>query len=644
MTIFKKTVDKDAGRAAMRAIRLGRSPLAAEAPNLSGLLPDVVGDSPNKLMRNRQGLANDVEINALIDLDPPIPNHRVGRFWLLWDDVATGVVKEITSPFIFPITLTLPAEKTVAEGIFTLSYVFEYEGVPYKFAPAVPIYIDKEAPNRGAPGEPMVLPDDVEDDYLSSEYLRANDGVLLTIPLHTDRKTGDIAQVYFGASDPGTLVGSYETPDDSDSDMTVKISLGQFIIEGEGPKIFYYVWRDRVGNTGQHSEPLNVKVILSAAPSNLKPPEVPEAPIDLADAFPDTGVVIQQYDNLDPNDDIRVSWDGIDQPDKKAGSGFPMIVNVPYADIRRGGLGPRPDVKVTYSVWRSGLEYPEGAGIEVAVDLRRPGTPPPDPEPDPDIGNPNLNEVVVRGAVTTDDNKLELVDADGPATASVVVASVRAAKDVYKLYWNNVEVPGAGGSVELDGTEAVDFIVRFTIPIDFIKAQGNGAKVKVHYTISNEDLPGVNPSLRTEVSVYVLAVVLPTPKVAFTSSSGGFDFLTCNSLRTIANIGRAAVVDVPGGTPLAPDMVLNFSWTGNYYDGGGNEVPVTPYEFNKTLSGTEHTEGFSVYIPLAILERITDGSGSIKYSATVDERREDSDPHDVEVVVRDGIGGPCPLV
>ncbi|WP_432218923.1 hypothetical protein ACREYJ_07620 [Pseudomonas kribbensis] len=648
MGIYKKTLDKDPGRAAMKAARAARTARLATAPVVEGLLPDVVGDEPNKLPKLRQGVDNNVLIEEVLDITPTPPPGRPVMLQLLWKGVPTGTQLNTVTPINTLQTLILPGAATITEGVHLLGYRLTYAGTPTDFASPVPIYVDKTGPNRDVAGDAVELLGVYADNRITKERLESDPVVQIKIPLTSDRKTGDVFDVYMGASEPGTFIGTYIAPDDTASDMIVDMTKAQVENGREGPRIIYYKPRDRVGNEAPTSHELDVVVELTAAPSNLKPLQVPEAPdpdnlITIKDAFPDVGVVVLAYDNPGPLDEIALSWDGIAQPRKRVADGMPAIFDVPYEHVKRNGLGPRA-ISTSYSIWRGAQEYPETTAVPVNVDLRRPGTLPPDPE-DPEVGNPNLAPVVVQAKNTTDPNKFELIDAGEDGTATTVIDDVRVTGDIYQLYWNKVPVPGSGGFYTVDGTETDGDPVNFVIPADFITAQGNGSAIPAHYVIANPTLPdeNPNPSLRQPVSVFVIEVKLPEVEVANTVFFSGVEFLNCSSLKNISNVGRAAVVDMKGGAPLESGMTLSFVWEGTTYDDTG-PVPVDDFEFTKTLSGNEHVEGFSVYLPLATaLEPIKDGSGKIRCTTTIDGREVGSNEHEVQVVVRDGAGNQCPI-
>ncbi|WP_236182138.1 MULTISPECIES: hypothetical protein [Pseudomonas] len=649
MSIYKKVIDNDPGRAAMKAARLARAARTATAPELEGLLDNVSGDDPNKLPKSRQGMDNNVLIKEVLEISPPPPPNRPITLQLLWNGVPVGDPVNTVTPVDTSQTLVLPGAATVAEGVFLLGYRLIYSGNTKDFESPVPIYIDKTPPNKDVAGDPVELLGIYADNLITKERLEANPEIEIKIPLTTDRKTGDIFDVFMGVSEPGTYIGSFTAPDDETSDQIVKMTKAQVENGREGDRIIYYKPRDRVGNEGHSSHELDIVVELTPAPSNLKPLQVPEAPdpdnlITIKDAFPDVGVVVPSYDNARTGDEVELIWDGIPQPRKDVVVGEATIFDVPYDHVKRNGLGPRP-ISTLYSIWRGDKEYPETTPVPVNVDLRRAGTLPPDPE-DPEIGNPDLAPVTVQAKNTTDPNKFELIDAGEVGTATTVIDKVRETGDVYQLYWNKVAVPGPRGKYTVDGTESDDDPVEFEIPGDFIIAQGNDSAIPVHYEITNPTFPdnNANPSLRQPVSVYVVEVKLPEVKVANTVTQSGVEFLNCSSLRNISNVGRAAVVDMKGGAPLEPGMNLSFVWKGTTFDDDGQPVPVDDFPITKTLSGNEHQDGFSVYLPLApALEPIKDGVGEISCTTVIDGRDIGSNKHTVQVVVRDGDGKPCPV-
>ncbi|MCU0120589.1 hypothetical protein N8H74_20195 [Pseudomonas sp. B2M1-30] len=648
MSEFKRVIDDDPGRAAAKAARLAKFQRVSTSPQLQNLLPDVVGDEPNMLPKAFQGVDNNVLIEEVLELSPPVPAGRTIYLQLLWDGVPAGDEISATTPVDTTQTLVLKGADTSGEGRHSLSYRLIYAGNPTNYDQPVSIFIDKEPPNKNVAGAKMELPTEYADGRITKERLDADPDIVLTIPRHSDRRVDDVIEVYYGKSVPGRLIGTYTAPDNSNSPMTVTLTKAQVEAGSEGEQILYYKMIDRTGNEGPVSHELDVVVELTAAPANLKDLKVDEAPdpdrlIDIKDAIPDVLAQVDAYDNINPSDRIQLTWDGIVQPEKRASDGAPWLFDVPFADVKRNGLGPRA-VTVSYLVRRGNQEYPGPTFAPVNVDLRRAGPGPDDPD-DPETGNPKLAPVTTQAKNTTDPNKFELVDVNEDGTAATTVSDDRATGDVYQLYWNKVLVPAPGGVYTVTGNEADGDPIEFTIPWALIRDQGNNAALPVHYEITNPGLPpgNSNNSLRQPVDVHVIAVTLPEVKVNFVQTIGGTEYLNCSSLRNISNVGWAAVVGVKGGAPLEDAMTLKFKWTGNAFDDTG-PVPVPDYEFTKTLSGGEHLNGTTVYLPHdAALKPIRDGNGTISYEVTVGGRDETSNAHTVEVVVRDGQGNDCPL-
>ncbi|MBP5944790.1 MULTISPECIES: hypothetical protein [unclassified Pseudomonas] len=438
MTVYEKNAKGKSGRAAVNTIRAAKSARAIMPPVFQGLLPSVPGDEDNKLPKARQNVDNDIVITLPVLSPPPVDRTPVD-LRLLWQGVPVGELKELETPLNLQETLTLPSLYTSAEGLYLLSYEMLVVNDPTKDIPSVQILIDKTAPNQNGKGAVIQLPAEYDDLRITKERLEDNPEIILTIPLHPDRRNGDIANVYMGASFPAAFIGAYVAPDDGSSAMTVTLKKLQVENGREGARIIYYTWTDRVGNEGPPSSELNIVVELTSAPANLKPLVVPaaDAPdhlITLMEAYPNVGVTIEAYDNVGPLDEVALLWDGIAQSRQRVvDAGFPIIFDIPYEHVKRNGLGHRP-VSVRYSVWRGDQEYPELTAVPVFIDLRRPGTAPPDPE-NPEVGNPNLAPVSIQAANTVEPNKFELDDAGHDGTATTIIDNVRVDGDIYQLYW-----------------------------------------------------------------------------------------------------------------------------------------------------------------------------------------------------------------
>ncbi|MBC3366234.1 hypothetical protein [Pseudomonas sp. SWRI154] len=632
-------------------------------PELQGLLPNVPGDGENKLPKALQGVTNEVWLREVL-YSENVPAGREVHISLRWQGIDVGSVQSFTTPIDpdnLPAKFELRDTLTTTPGERRLSYVSYYpvHGANPYFGPEIRILIDREPPNQGLQDVPLSLTN-VSGSVIDLDFFENNTTIDISIARPADRATGDIAHIYFGQSIPGALVGStVPALDNSSGDLTISIPASLIRGQGEGQRMFYYNWEDRVGNVGVESKELAVTVFLTRAPTNLLPPVVPDAIgadklVNVAVSFPTLAVEIGRYTNFVVSvDKVQVEFDGERQIPRDVDGNWPLLVEVPYASVKRGGVGPR-NARVTYEVVRNTVIVPELIGETVKIDLNRPGPVFPDPE-DPEIGNPNLNPVVVtgRGLPPSGDNRLEMQDANLDADATVTIFDGFKADDHVQLFWNKVLVPAPGGVYEVDGSESAGDPMEFVIPWSMIEETSNG-NWPVHYVITNPAQPNPNPSLRAHVSVHVLAVTLPPPVIQGVVSSGGDDYIVCETVVTVPGQGRVAVVHVNGGAPLAEGLELTFTWSGERLSGldplepdPGYTVPgpVPNYPIKKTLVGTEHLSGFNVYLPFAeALLPIRDGKGSIVYTAIIDGEEETSSTHDVEVIVVNANNEPCPVV
>lgn len=586
------------------------------------LLPDVPGDpDTDQLPLRLHGITLKVLVNKFDTQPTPAP----GTVRLQWNGVSVGLPTRFTTPIPdsdFPFTLDLPANNTVNPGRYSLSYLVNIGGNPDPSDPQS-INIDTMPPNGGGKGMPVILPPEVEANGITKEYLDANGFVLVTIPDYNDVREGDVIKVWYGHEIPtATLIATIIRPDittAAEAQLTAAHIGSQ-----EGTQSIFYTLGDRVGNEGPYSEFKTFQVTLTPAPTNLKPPTVPEGDdglVDLADAYSDFGVAVQidSYDDHVPaTDKVVVSWESVAQPPKDLVS-FPTFVNVPYRDVvGTTGTGLKTS-HVTYKIVRGNREYAEPTGVNVEVDLRKPG--PDNPDDPPGTVNPDLPLVDVQGAVTTELNKLTPADSGLDATAKVVIYEPRVAGQLMQLYWKGVAVPAPGGEYRVLGTESDGFEVEFTIPWAIIDAGGNGLELPVHYTIAHpaiNDNVDTSPPQKVEVSVKAANVPDPEFQNLYTDPDTG-DFLNCSSLVNDQVIGWSIAVRVPGGEAQLADQTLTFVYQGWLDAAGTTPKPNTQFTFNFTPTADQANNGFVVHIPYdpPILATLTD-YGSIEYMGLLD--------------------------
>lgn len=598
------------------------------------LLPPTADDPALQLPARFQGQQVKIDVPRF-DVEGEAGLRVLVR--LIWDNaVLSGSTWRGTLPIPdgdFPLALTLPPTQSTQPGPHTLQYQINVSGNVVASDP-LELHIDRTPPNNGGPGGLVTLPDEIERDGITKEYLDANGGVLITVPGdYPDRKIGEVVTVYFGRSIPTAVLVGTIPRSDTTSPLTITMTTAQIGAE-EGDKTIFYTLQDRVGNVGRSSEYKHVDVVLTPAPADLQPLSIPLAPpgdelIDPQDAALGVDVQIEPYKNFVPGDVVAVTWGGVTVP-APAVEDAQTFVRIPYAALLEGGAtgkGPKP-VDVTYAI-RRGRVYPEGTTVSIKVDLRTPGPENPDI---PDPVNPLLDKVIVRGAASGVDNKLTEADAGQPATANVEIYEPHLAGEVIQLYWNHVPVPAPGGEYKVDGSEADDFIVPFIIPWTVIEAAGNNAALPVHYSLRH---PAVNDAvvLSPPQLVEVAVAVVTLPAATFLNLDEDFDNLNCQSLREKSGVGWGVEIRVEGGEPQLAGQVLTFTYSGH----NNLENKDITETFTYQPSEQEATAGFNVFLQYEPLRQTRNGPGSIEYSAVIDGFTRSSAKHTVDVWM--GIAG-----
>lgn len=621
----------EAARRKLYVLRQSLKNRAIIAPEVVNLLPALPGDqNVKKLQLSRQGQNCDVQV---VDVERP-EGSKPEELWIAlykgdqfvsegWEQVPTA-----NDDFI----LKLSGLYTAIPGPFDLKYVVEYGGI-FTSSEVSRFYIDNVAPNHGNPGGVATPPDVVIDGVLTREILDAGEYITMIVPVPDDVAQGDIYRGYYGNLKEGILVGTFIVDEDSGAPIEIDIPTSLIKGVGDGEFNFYCVYQDRVGNVGKDSLPFKFTVELTPRPSGLLQPKVPvneDGVTDLKDAFPVLDVVIPPFGNGLPTDRAVVTFDGEVQPGVLTDGTSAVIVSVPFADAAAGGDGPR-EATVTYAIVRDGKTFPAPSGDPVNIDFTIPG--PVNPQPDPELGNPNLDILVVNGS--SEDNVLVEADIGTDVNIDLDFPDDLKVTDVITLVWEGQKVAAPEGEYEVDGTEAPGFKVPFKLKSAVFEATNNGWKT-ARYVITNPaNGENENPSPPTPVKVSIYPVTLPDPVIQHLyTNPGGIVYLNCDSLRDIAVIGLAAVVRVAGGGSLEADMKLEFVWSRSKLEPGAPDIE--DYKFEKTLQGSEHLNGFEVYLPFAdALRPIKDGNGKIVYSTVIDGDTHSSGEQAVRVVVAD---------
>ncbi|MCU7214514.1 hypothetical protein [Pseudomonas sp. VE 196-7] len=635
MNNLKMLSKAEAARRKLYVLRQSLGTRAGIPPEVENLLPALPGDNVKKLQSARQGRDCDVDVK---DVQGP-EGSKPEELWiaLFKGDEKLTEYKQVPFPNV-DFKMILPGLHTATPGPFRMKYIVDYGGVQ-NISDESLFYIDNVPPNHGNPGGVATPPDEVIDGVLTREILDAGEYITMTVPAPDDVAQGDIYRGYYGRLKEGILVDIFIVEEDSTSPILMNIPTSLIKGVGEGEFNFYCVYQDRVGNVGKDGEPFKFTVELTPRPSGLQPPEVPvndDGVTDLKDAYPVLDVVIPTFDNGLPTDKAVVTFDGKPQTGIPTDGTSEVIVSVPFADVALGGDGPR-EATVTYAIVRNGKEFPGPTGVTVDIDFTIPG--PSNPQPDPDLGNPNLGELVVKGS--SKDDELVEDDIGTDVDIDLDLPTGLKATDVITLVWEGQKVAAPEGVYTVTGLEDPDFKVPLTLKSEVFEATKNGRKT-ARYVITNPaNGENENPSLPTPVKVAIYPVSLPAPVIQHLyTNPGGIVYLNCNSLRDIPVIGSAAVVRVAGGGSLVADMKLDFVWSRSKLEPGAPDIE--DYTFEKQLQGSEHLNGFEVYLPFAdALRPIKDGNGKIVYSTVIDGDTHSSAEQAVRVVVADFDGKYC---
>ncbi len=594
-----------AARVAARNFRL-RMADELDPPSFSSknpLLPDTTDDDPNQLHRDQRGTNLTIDVKSFDQGEDGKP----GSITLYWNGIAVGAPFNFTTPIAdFPVELTLPGSETTVQGSFPLSYEVEIFG---NTTPSLPltVNIDTTAPNNNRPGARVTLPPEVEANGITKEYLDANGGKVVVSVRgdYADAKINDVVTLWFGPSIPlAKKVGSFTR---AVLAVPVTIELLEADISFEGESSLFYKLTDRKGNEGPDSEYKTVPVMLTPAPTNLKPPLVPVADdglVDYADAVQGVKVVIPAYTNWFANDRVVVTFDGTDHAPQQMPQGG-ATVNLPFALIYSGNYGEK-DSRVTYRIERNTKPYPEAVGKDFKVDLRMPG---PDPEDPPKEVHPDLNILTVKGAVSAE-NVLTEDDANQNVEATAAIYPNVADGQFAQLWWNGKDT---GLKVDLDSNSTE---IAFTIPWDIVKDGGNGDAIPVHYAVGHALNENVYLSGPQPVDVSGIEIVLPEP--TFQHLDPKYNVLNCPSLQ-VHDGALYAEIQVPGGDMRLADKPLTFIYQGWTDDTGTIPIDGTSHTFSYTPNEDEVRDGFTVLLPYETALRDTlQAWGSIHFTVDID--------------------------
>jgi len=502
----------------------------------------------------------------------------------------------------FPLPRTIPVELFAQrEGLFHFRYrVQSWSGGEETESAASDIIIDRTGP-RLAPLDGSAI--DVSHPVITDATLATDGGLPGTIPDFTEENNKaavyafiallETIPEFFSDIDPADLYQVDPLP----ADRRIVLPANLVTKVGSGTRYLIYVLFDKAGNESVISWPTPVLIALGALPSGLQPLTVDAQEayglVDLQAARQGVYAIIQSFNDHEPYDRIRVTWDDeIMAPEPPVGEArFPIRVPMYWSvmsavyDFDAGG---DQDVDVLYSILRGDYPVPYNTPYTVSVNFEYVG--PVNPElPGP---NPDLNPVHVYDDDGTEDIlrtenanatiKLTLFDTSLTEMHGIIVT----------FYWGGKAV----GTYTITGSEAADYLVEVNLLWADIEEVANDPAVKLYYTLTKPDVHNPHESEVTEVDVEVITITLDPP--TFPDLYDDF-VLNCGSLRQ-ETVGGTLVwgiwVHIPPSAYIHENDSVAATWQ-SYKVDQTEEIPDTDLAETFTVTPAQETAGIDWFIP-----------------------------------------------
>ncbi|WP_458129711.1 hypothetical protein [Pseudomonas sp. Z2-11] len=426
-------------------------------------------------------------------------------------------------PEAFPFEMVIKANELPQNATCQLKYRhYTYQEEEFD-SPVMQVICDRLPPYSGAAPALKFATDYVDDTTLP----QPNSTVAATIPGYADWQATDKIAIYWvdSANAPEDPTANppvfYDlVPAPGITDTTVQIPGSKIRAIGDAECFIAYALIDRALNPAV-SLYQKMSVTFGPLPTNLQPPEVPQAdpgPLVVEHALAGVDVWISKYDNPKPNDHIRLKWGSTTLPDDyPVGPNPPARIVVPVVPIAtlvneygKDTTGNKP-TNVSYQVIRSGRVFgPEATDIEVNLEVAIPWDPwPPVDWPKPI--HPSLLEGEVKSSDGIRTNQLTRADKGQDAKFTFTWYDEAVNGHIVDFFWNGARVVEA--QITFDdtntghvpgGSQTVD------IPWQYIKGGGNGTEVPVHYQVGRADLPNDLNSAPALVDVNAIAIELPS--------------------------------------------------------------------------------------------------------------------------------------
>lgn len=617
------------------------------------LLPATADDPGNQLKAGDQNADLRVFVGKFPDATSP--DREIVSVQLYWDGSPLGDAQTFETPLAnpdakFPMEFIVPQKNLRDSGPHQINYLQKF-GENSEFAADLEINIDNIAPK---PAGQVIVPQEVKDEgAITKSYLDTHGFVHLEIPEYAGgAKIGDVGEFRYGpAIAVSRLVERVERLDVSMPIETSKLTK-DFIGNEEGEQSLFYRLYDRKDNVDGYSDFLVLGVVLSDPPLNVLLDvglHDDDKLITVEDGqTPVTGVLT--YDNWLRGDRLVMSVDGQAPINVEVSNTPPFVADLSYKYLQNGNDGLKVS-RLVYQIKRGAYLYPKTAiSKDLNIDFRAPV--PIDPENPglPGGPHPDLDPVTVQGSVTTEANKIRVVDLVAEVDAFVPIYTGHAAGHVVTLHWQGVDVPadpvkGKGGVYTLDGSEDDTTVLRFTIKPEFIRLGGNDIDLLAHYNVEHTVNENFNRSLNREVDVHVVDAVIPKPVFQHTVDGIDGPTLYCSAIRRDTLNNPVIEVEIPGGELQLANQDLKFVYQGYSIAADNCPGPVIPgntVTVNKKPTPDEAQDGFIVQIPYHQFSVTNNGWGEITYQAQLDGQPATGESDKTKVTMRIG-GATCPI-
>ena len=519
-----------------------------------------------------------------------------GYFYQLqWNGKNTGPIKAVQDNEKpgDPLTLEVPVE-VQTEGRHELSFeVKSHITGAVAYSGIMGIVID-----RTAPGKPRLaaiqFPVEVTNGLTLAELERLNNKLPVEVAGYTGMAKHDVIHTYWG-----DVVGPTAVVDETDMGLNkVIFDFSREFLKtiADGPKLVKYNVTDRAGNVSEYSLPTEITLLLEEIPEDYPAPIIDPTvgdQIEYIEARSGIKVDIPRYPGAAAFDHITLYW-GTDRPmypvELPAGSENEAIVlslRVPYETIVAQPVG---EVAVSYTVTRQ--NQLNGSSLPVAVDVYV--TLP--------VSEPTLAPTIQGTSVENPNKADNFIDEDDyelNSNAIVAWSDDFRLNDSLNLFWGDQERQLWHQISELDLAAKQDL----TIPIanSIMKAQGTGAEIPVHYTVSRQGNPNSTSSPIQHVTV--------RSKEELPGGESGID----GPEFVLTPTGYLALPVAPNGTKglikpfvnMAPHQKLFFTFKG--FDESGNPIDAATVTATRELYEEDVINGYSFEVPYNNLRSICTG-------------------------------------